>query len=66
MLHYENKVDTFQNKSLDIEILEQGLSQLPEEVKVQFRDYLQNLVGMQNSMVGVCQDEVKERCSDNE
>jgi len=53
---------TLQNQNESI--LEQYFSQLPAEGKVRFRDYLQNIVGMQNSMDMLSKDEVKGRCPD--
>jgi len=45
-----NRDEGCRDISFDTEILEQSFSQLPSEGKVQLRDYLQNLISIQNTI----------------
>ena len=46
-----------QDNSFDTGILEQGYSQLPAEGKIHLKDYLQNLVSLQNTMAKTVNEE---------
>ena len=48
----EKEAEGCQGTSFNRNILEQGFTQLQAEGKVQLRDYLQNLVSIQNAIAG--------------
>ena len=53
MLNSANKgQDSCQGSSFDADILGQGFSQLSAEGRVHLKDFLENLVSMQNTMTG--------------
>jgi len=48
----ETGIKSPKDNSLDIGILEQNFTQLPTEGKFLFKEFLQNLVSMQETMIG--------------
>jgi len=48
----ETGVNASKDSSLDIGVLEQNFTQLPTESKFLFKEFLQNLVSLQETMTG--------------
>ena len=60
----ENDMEGEKNNSPGIDFLESGFTQLPAEGRKQFKEVLQNLVSMQNTMAGA--DNIRPPSNENQ